>query len=446
MAIPAHRLSLPTVGLVVAATLSGLVVAAPPAAADTCLPPPLQTVCVPTLPGGGGTSTSTVSPTSVANTATAAAVTVTDSLAPLYQNSGGVAVALVGPGSATTDNIAGTSVAISGNTITAAFDLVDTNGFPADPGAYNLVITPADLGGVLPTGVGPESIPMTVTAKPPAPAVTLTVAPGSSAAASITSTGDPFAKGDTVSTSNSGITFNQPKVTPTAITGTVTVASSVAPGTYQLLVTDTSGQKGSASITVAVTPTLTLSPSARHVVAGASVTFSGVLASSAGGGLSGKQVAVYAKPDGGSAAFAGRATTGSSGNYNLVLRPLINAHYIAYFAGDAGDAKAFSNSVPHVTVAPKVTAKPAHKKVARHKAIVVKGKVTPAERGATATLDYVKAGKRHRVASAVIQGSGHFRLATHRPAHRGHYRFVVLVPARTLNTAGTSNVFAVRRK
>lgn len=434
----------------VAAATTAMVLSAPAAGADTCLPavPPLPQVCVPDLPGGGGgAGPSTVTPTSVSNVDPAAAVTINDPLTPLYQNSGGFAVALVGPGSSTADNISGEVGAISGNTIPVTFDMIDGAGFAADPGAYKLVITPADLGGILPTGVGPESIPMTVTAAPPAPKAALTVAPGSSALATITSAGDPFAKGDTVTTDNSGITFNQPQVKPAAITGTVAVASSVAPGSYHLLVTDTGGQHGSAAITVANTPSLTLASSAGHVVAGQAVTFSGVLARSAGGaGLSGKRVAVYAKPDAGSVVLAGQSTTQATGKYSLRLHPLVNARYIAYFAGDDGDAKAFAKSVPQVRVAPKVTARPAHKKIARHKAIVVKGTVKPAESGVTAKLDYVKSGKRHRLATATIARSGHFRFSTHRPAHRGRYRLLVLVPARTLNTAGTSKVFTVRRK
>jgi hypothetical protein len=249
-----------------ATVFAGLVATAGPAAADSqiCLPGilGLPPVCVPSLPinlpgGGLGTGFSTASPTTFANTDTADVVTITDPAAMIYSLLGGANVQIVGPGSATTDVINGsdTTIDTTAGTITSTLDLDDVEGLPADPGAYLMTISPVDTpGSPLPL----DSVAVTVTADAPTPTAALTVQPGQTAAATVGTSATPFAGGDVVSFTDAtdavvtGLTLASPSVTATSITGTLTADSSVATGTYNLLVTDTDGQVGTCTGCVVV--------------------------------------------------------------------------------------------------------------------------------------------------------------------------------------------------
>jgi hypothetical protein len=202
---------------------------------------------------------STVAPGSVPNSATAQKLTITDSLTALY----GAApiVQLTGPGLAKA--IDGTKTAGSNSTITATFDLADggtTGGAPLGPGAYTLTV-----GDAVTILTSLDTIPLAITGPAPDPAGnSLAIeTTGEEKTAVITSAADStFATGDAVSftdgtnTAVSGLTFTPSAITAKSLTGDFK-ASGAAVGTYNLVVTDTSGQKGICTdcVTVSAGPT-----------------------------------------------------------------------------------------------------------------------------------------------------------------------------------------------
>jgi hypothetical protein len=209
-----------------------------------------------------------VSPNPVANSAASQQLTITgDSLAVLYVAD--PAVVLYGPG-VSSSGIAGTGTTDDGTTIKTTFDFANVGGAPMGPGAYTL-----SMGTSLTVSTKVDTVGLTVTG--PAPDVTgnsLAIEPGgsenpvtlTSAADSTFATGDAVSFTDNTDAAVSGLAFTPATITASTMTGTFTATSGVAPGTYNLVVTDTSGQKGTCTGCVSVmagpsaVPNLTATP------------------------------------------------------------------------------------------------------------------------------------------------------------------------------------------
>ena len=92
---------------------------------------------------------STVSPPSVANSATAQKLVITDSNTTVYSLGGGAVVALSGPGLTSAIDGIGTTVDTTAGTVTTTFDLADAGkagSAPLGPGSYTLSLGPKATG------------------------------------------------------------------------------------------------------------------------------------------------------------------------------------------------------------------------------------------------------------------------------------------------------------
>jgi hypothetical protein len=348
-----------------------------------------------------------------------------------------VTVALVGPGSSTS-SIPGSVGTISGSSIPVTFDLAP-GGLPVGPGTYSIHITPAVtsgaglgtlLGGLGLTSLPVDTVSVTVTAGLPMPNAQLSVAPGSTTDASITTLATPFASGDAVSfttptgTAVPGLSLQNPAVSAASITGTLNADSSVAPGKYDLLVTDTAGQVGTCQDCVTVTSaratTLTLVTSRAKVVGGQATTMHGRLTAD-GAGLQNSTIYLLTKTTRSNVHVLKAVQTSSTGTYAYTFKPTQNSVFAAFFLGDSngpGDAAALSKIVG-VSVSPKLVLHVKTIRVAGHRhgaRMLLTGRTNPAEHGSTVTL--YNHGKRFGVAKVTSKGT--FRLVK-RLVRRGHY-------------------------
>ncbi len=461
--------SLVTIVTAIVGTTLGL--AATPAAASL-LPIPLPvTLCPPlpasvcdTLGGGGGgggtpslpTGVATAIPTSFSNTGTAQAVTITDPLGTIYSTlTSGVVVQLVGTGAAAAETVPGTVGTISGTSIPVTFNL-DSTGVPVSPGAYSMHITPANTSSTglttLLSGLGLSSLPVdtvnvTVTAGKPTPTAQLSLAPGGTVAASITTSTTPFAQGDAVSFTASdgsavpGLSLQSPQLSATAITGQLSAGPSVTPGQYNVVVTDTSGQTGSCAGCVTVTSSkatsLALSLSHSVLSAGKSVTLSGHLLSG-GSGVGSGAVYLLSKTVGGKVQVLKLVHSASNGFFSYTFTPMQNAVYAAYFEGGVTplgiDLPSLSN-IAKLSVAPRLTLKVvAHRlKGLSHGArLILTGRVTPHLPGKVTVYNHGK-----RFGTAKVASNGTYRFVK-KVLKRGHYALRVRTAKLPVLAAGSS--------
>lgn len=252
------------------AAITGLATPASAGTGSLCLVPSLCSI----LPvGSGGVLTlpaglSSVSPSTVTTAAAASPLqlVVTDPRAMIYNTAGGVSVTLTGPSSdASPKTFTGTVGTVSGDSVPTTVDLT-SGGVPPEPGTYTVNVGVASSSGLstLLGLLGLSSLPLdtatlTIGSGMPTPSANLSLSPGGSVPATIsTLTGVLFALGDKVSFTTSdgtpvpGLSLTNPSLLASSITGTLTAAADVAPGTYNLVVTDLLGQSGICAACVAV--------------------------------------------------------------------------------------------------------------------------------------------------------------------------------------------------
>jgi hypothetical protein len=280
--------------------------------------------------------------------------------------------------------------------------------------------------------------------------------------------GTGFAKHDTVTASDPGITFTvaNPQGTASELDGTVAVGAGVADGTYDLTVKDTANHTGVCTGCVVVgkgstgpggnpkKTTLTLSSSKKKVVGGKPVTLSGVLTEGGAKGepLAHEDINIYGK--------SGKATeysllkkvsTTSAGHYSFKTKPAGNTTYASYFGGTPasgssdGDLFAFSNGTRRVVVAPLVIAKAKAKKSDHTRPLVVRGHVKPKAAGSSVVLARLVGKHRHKLATAKVSSNSHFRFATKKLRKAGKYRLVVILRHSSSHAGAVSKPIRVKR-
>jgi hypothetical protein len=402
-----------------------------------------------TLPAG----LSSTSPTSVttADAENPVELLVTDPRAAVYNTAGGVSVTLTGPtSSAAQTTYTGEVNSVAGDVVDTTFNL-STNDLPAAPGDYTVNVGVASSSGLtsLLSLLGLSQLPLdtatfTIGSAQPTPNAALSVPAGGSVPATIsTLTSVLFALGDVATITEPGSTteavpglsLSGLSLTASSITGTLTAASDVPAGHYDLVVSDLLGQLGICSGCITVTKdeatALLIHLSSTKLAAGKSATLSGVLSKN---GTDLPDHAVYAieKTPGSKAALLGLTHTSSTGAFSFAVTPAENTVYAVWFNGDnttLGKELASLSNVVGLTVTPKVTLKVKTTKVAHHlhgARLVASGKVAPTEAGKTVTL--YNNGK--RFGTAKIASNGSFRLVK-KLVKRGHYA----LRAKTANQA-----------
>ncbi len=252
-------------------------------------------------------------------------------------------------------------------------------------------------------------------------------------------------------TTDSGITVT--------VSGTSASVSGLAGSTaYFVTVTPSAGTTaGTPSVTSLQTPNptaLSLSASKASLVAGKSVTLSGVLVRAVGSNvqpLVGQTVTIAAKSDSGHVSKVADVTTRSQGAYQIKIFPRTDATYGALFAGGPGtngvrDAPALSNAFPSVSVAPLVVAAAQRTRLGKHATVHVLGTVTPNEAGRTVRLVRIDGtGRAHTIGRATLSPGSHFSVRGNVPRTRGVYELQVRISRRLGNLAGQSATFKVHR-
>lgn len=473
-----------------------------PSATCTGTQVPILGICLPSLPGGGlptdpgaectlvlttlglpaaevtavcaaldetggapglPTGTSSASPNTFPNNATAQQVVITDPFEQLYSAAGGATVTLNGASTiATTGDPALDDAA---GTITATFDL--TKPTPAAPGAYTLTITPKDPTGLttILAGLGLPSLPLdtvpvTVTkATGPAAVTGLTATPinGTSAAVKWTApTGtDPVVTGysiivsktTTATATDSGITVTQ--------TGTTTSASvsGLTAGTkyYVTVAAKSASGNGAAATTTFTTPyvsslTLVTNPSSA-IVGGGKLEMSGELDHMVSGAktpLSGKTVGLLVKYTHAThSTKITTVTTDANGKYDFTFTPAGGGQFVAAFLGDAptsttpGDSYAVSN-IATVTDTPAVTLSGTSKKSGKkHEFLKLKGTVSPNEQGKKVFIFSTGGGADQKIGKARLGSNGKYALK--KRVKKGNYTLEARVKAHGALLAASSN-------
>jgi hypothetical protein len=436
------------------------------------LPAPFTALCA-LLGGGGGlpTGSSTASPTTFPNNATAQQVVITDPFEQLYNAGGGANVQLIGPdGGTTVINTTGDPVFDdTAGTITVTFDL--TKPTPAAPGGYELTISPKDPTGLtsalgtlgLPTTLPLDQVAVTITkATGPGPVTALTATPINGTTASLKwtapTTTDPAVTGyaiivsktATATATDSGITVTQ--------TGTATSASvaGLTAGTkyFVSVAAKSAGGNGPAAATNFTTPypstlTLVTNPSSA-IVGGGKLELSGELDHTVNGTktpLAGKTVGLLVKYTHAThSTKITTVTTDSNGKYDFTFTPAGGGQFVSAFLGDQatsttpGDSYAVSNVVP-VTDTPAVTLSGTSKKSGKkHEFLKLKGSVSPTEQGKKVFI-FSTGGSDQKIAKARVGGNGKY--AVKKRVKKGNYTLEARIKAHGALLAASSDSITV---
>jgi hypothetical protein len=430
--------------------------------------PPLPASVCTILGGVGGGSTpltlptgiSTITPTSVttADAENPVELQVTDPRAAIYNAAGGVTVSLVGPtGSASSQTFAGTVNNVAGTTVDATFNL-STDNLPPAPGSYLVTVGVASSSALssLLSGLDLTSLPvdldtamLTVGSTAPQPDGLLSVPSGGSAPASISTVLNlPFVLGDLVSFTDSkntpvtGLSLSNLSLAVNSITGTLTAASDVPAGHYNLVVSDLLGNLGICTGCVTVTKdtatSLVVQLGKTLLSAGKTTTLTGTL-TKAGAPLADHAVYIIDKDPTSKAKLLGLTHTSATGAFSYLVTPAENTVYAVWFIGDStslGKELASLSNIVGLSVAPKLTMAVKTAKVAHHKhgaRMVFAGKVAPAEPGAVVTLF----NKGKRFGTAKVAKNGTFKL-TKKLVKRGHYSLVAKIASHPAFAAAAS--------
>jgi hypothetical protein len=346
----------------------------------------------------------------------------------------------------TEDNATSSKTELKGNLAVGAAVL---------PGVYDVVVTATDnQAGICTqclsvTGTSPVGAPAPVTDLS-ATATTATTGNASWSASAGATSYNIFVSETSTSSTDGGITAT----VANSGAGTTATISGLSSGTtyYVSVVAHNSSGDSTPTVTTMTTPeptTLTLAASKNKIINGDAVKLTGKLSKGADEGIAHRTIELLAKPDTSHTVVAGQDNTNSSGEYAFSVKPSENTRYFAYFPGTDGSGsvpgESLSVSSPQrVKVAPLVTATPKFTSSPHNSPFVVTGKVAPNEAGTKVRLVTVGAAK-HRIATATLSSTSHYKFSTPRPTKKGSYKFQVLIKHIAGHAKGASKVFKADR-
>ncbi len=235
-----------------------------------------------------------------------------------------------------------------------------------------------------------------------------------------------------------------------AYTLEVAAVNAVGTGSYASAVQGTPTSPVTPAPTPTPTPTTTTKPptsstataltiaGGKTVAAGTGATLSGTLKTSAGAAVSSKSVAIQSRPVGGTTwSAAGGATTTSTGGWSLAVKPTANREYRATFAAASPYLASTSGTTSTVLVAPKITRKLSATTVKLGAKVTFSGTVSPAHKGKTVYLQFLKAGKWVNKKSATTTSTSTYKMAL-KTTSKTDFRWRVYLPKHADHAAGYS--------